>query len=58
MDVAPKEIRTRQDISDLFVSLGKPGENQEAKLNALAKLNKQNRQGHDIVLTAETYETY
>lgn len=49
---------TRQDISDMLASIGAPGENREEKLTALASLNKQNRQGHDIQLTAESYETY
>lgn len=49
---------TRQDISDFFETIGKPGENREEKLEAMRSLNKQNSQGHDISLTAESYSTF
>lgn len=58
MDAAPKEIRTRQDMADLLASIGKPGENREEKLAAVTALNKQNRQGHDVLTTVESYSEF
>lgn len=58
MDSAPKEIRTRADMAELLASIGKPGEKQEEKLAAVVALDKQNRQGHDLVTTIESFAEF
>jgi hypothetical protein len=49
---------TRDDISALLASLGKPGDNREAKLEAMRSLNRHNKQGHGIEMTAESYQAF
>lgn len=55
MSEVAKEIRTRQDMADLLASIGKPGEKRDEKFAAVAELNKQNYQGHDVTDTLESY---
>lgn len=49
---------TRTDIAALLASLGAPGENRQEKLTALRSLNRHNRQGHDISVTAGSYTEF
>jgi len=58
MDAEVKPVVTRQDLADLLASIGKPGENREEKLTAVAALNKQNIQGHDVTGTLESFAEY
>ena len=51
-------IRTREDLAKLLASLGKPGENQDAKIEAVKKLNIKNKQGHGVELTLESYKEF
>lgn len=57
-ELKKQRVITRTDITALLASLGAPGENREAKLEALASLNRKNKQGHGIEGTAESYEAY
>jgi hypothetical protein len=57
-DLKKKRNITRTDIAELLASLGEPGQNREEKLAALKSLNRQNRQGHDLSVTAESYREY
>lgn len=58
MDAEVKQIVTRQDLADLLTSIGRPGENREEKLAAVGAFNKQNRQGHDILTTVESFSEW
>lgn len=49
---------TRLDVATLLSSMGAPGDNREAKLQVLQSLNRQNKQGHDISLTAESFAEF
>lgn len=57
-DLQKQSKITRQDISDLLTSIGKPGEKQNEKLQVLQDLGKKNRQGYDLSVTAETYQEF
>lgn len=59
VDTLKKQAKiSRSDVANLLASIGKPGQKRDEKLAALKELNKQNRQGHDLSLTAETYPEY
>lgn len=49
---------TREHISQLLESIGKPGENREEKYQAVKDLEKKNGQGYGIELSLESYENY
>lgn len=53
-----KRSITRIDIASLLSSMGKPGEKRDEKLAALEELGRNNRQGHSISLTAESYTEF
>jgi len=53
-----KDKVTREDIANLFESIGKPGTKQKEKLEALKSLNIQNTQGHDISLLADSWSEF
>lgn len=57
-ELKTKDSLTRTDIASLLTSLGTPGKNREAKVAAVEALEKQNNQGHNIVLTIESYSEY
>lgn len=49
---------TRQEISTLLSSIGKPGQKQQEKLEAVRQLELKNNQGHNIEVTLESYPEY
>ena len=53
-----KDKVTREDIANLFKSIGKPGKKQDEKINALKELNIKNTQGHDIYLLADSWSEF
>lgn len=56
LDLLRKQrVITRDEIAALLKSMGASGENRDAKLEAVESLGKQNRQGHSITLTLESY---
>lgn len=57
-DLTQKDIITRSDLADLLASLGAPGENREAKLEAVKALDRRNFQGFGLEETIEEYQEY
>ena len=49
---------TRTDIAELLASLGEPGENREAKIEAVKSLGIKNFQGIGLETTVEDYQEY
>lgn len=49
---------TRADIASLLQSLGAPGKNRAAKLQAIKELGLKNKQDHGVELTLDTYEEW
>jgi hypothetical protein len=49
---------TREDIVNLLLSIGKPGKNQDEKLQAVQELERTNSQGFGIHETLESYPEY
>lgn len=49
---------TRSDIAELLASFGEPGENRDAKLEAVKSLDIVNFQGIGIETTVEDYQEY
>lgn len=46
---------TRQDVAELLVSFGAPGEKQDEKIEAVRSLNRSNRQGIDLSESLHSY---
>lgn len=53
-----KEKITRSDIAELLASIGAPGENREAKVEAVKLLGRSNFQGIGLESTIEEYQEY
>lgn len=58
MDLKLKQNLTREDITNLLKSIGKPGENRDKKIIAVAELNKQNFQQVKLEDSLESYEAF
>lgn len=53
-----KQHVTRDDIAELLTSIGKPGEKQQEKTDAVKELNKANFQGVQLENTLDSYQTF
>lgn len=53
-----KDQITRQDITDLLESIGKPGKKRDKKLEAVKQLNRENFQGIRLEDDIESYPAY
>lgn len=49
---------TRQDITDLLKSIGKPGEKREEKIAAVKQLSRANFQQVDLSASLNSYEAF
>lgn len=57
-DLKKKPKISREDISELLKSIGKPGEKQDEKISAVQELNLMNRQRYGVHQTLETYREW
>lgn len=57
-ELKKKRRLTREDIANLLISIGEPGEKQDEKMQAVQELNRNNRQGHGIHETLESYQEF
>lgn len=58
MELKQKTNLTRQDISELLISIGKPGKKRDEKIEAVKQLEKQNSQGIDVIHTLDSFEAF
>lgn len=58
MDLKSKHPITRQDIADLLVSIGGPGEKRQEKIQAVRDLGKTNFQSIKLEDSLESYSEY
>lgn len=49
---------TRDDITKLLKSIGKPGDKQEEKIAAVKSLERKSRQGYDVSETLHSYKEF
>lgn len=49
---------TRQDIAKILADIAPPGEKRAEKVEAVKKLNLQNKQKHPVELTLDSYEEF
>lgn len=49
---------SREDIENLLATIGKPGEKQEEKIEAVKSLGRTNRQGFNISETLHSYSGF
>lgn len=57
-DLKDNPILTREHITQLLESIGKPGEKREEKFQAVVELERKNGQGYGIEHTLESYEAW
>lgn len=58
MDLKQKQNLTRQDIADLLVSIGAPGEKRDEKYKAVQELEKKNTQDINLEDSLASYEQW
>lgn len=57
-ELKQKKQITREDISTLLSSIGKPGEKQQEKIEAVKQLNRFNSQKFGLHLTLNDYKEF
>lgn len=57
-ELKAKHPLTRDDISELLSLVGRPGQKQQEKIDAIKELNKSNFQGVQLEKTLDSYQTF